>query len=113
MNSEEGIKKLIEKGKATQFKKAPQGLDEAKSNGQVELSKKTNLLCTARTLFENANILPGLVDSLKEEVQEGKTKNAIKFFDVIKEPEKQEIKTTIEGMPTTFNILPVKAKNDD
>lgn len=27
--------------------------------------------------------------------------------------EKQEIKTTIEGMPTTFNILPVKAKNDD
>lgn len=103
--------KNLEKRK--RFPKAPQGLDEAKSNGQVELSKKTNLLCTARTLFENANILPDLVNNLKEEVQEGETKNAIKFFDVIKEPEKQEIRTTIEGMPTTFNILPVKAKNDD
>lgn len=113
MNSKEGIEQLIEKGKNTRFKKAPQGLDEAKSKGQVERAKKTNLLCTARTLFENANILPDLVDNLKEEVQEGETKNAIKFFDVIKEPEKQELKTTIEGMPTTFNILPVKAKNDD
>lgn len=88
-------------------------INEAKSNGQIERSKKTNLLCTARTLFENANILPDLVDSLKEEIQDGKTKNAIRFFDVIKENEKQEIKTTIEGMPATFNILPVKAKNDD
>lgn len=108
--NEKSLKNLEKRKK---FPKAPQGLDEAKSKGQVELSKKTNLLCTARTLFENANILPDLVDSLKEEVQEGETKNAIKFFDVIKEPEKQEIKTTIEGMPTTFNILPVKAKNDD
>ena len=108
--NEKSLKNLEKRKK---LPKAPQGLDEAKSQGQIELSKKTNLLCTARTLFKNANILPDLVDSLKEEVQEGETKNAIKFFDVIKEPEKQEIKTTIEGMPTTFNILPVKAKNDD
>ena len=108
--NEKSLKNLEKRKK---FPKAPQGLDEAKSQGQIELAKNTNLLCTARTLFKNANILPDLVDSLKEEVQEGETKNAIKFFDVIKEPEKQELKTTIEGMPTTFNILPVKAKNDD
>lgn len=96
----------------TKIDNTDEKINEAKSRGQIELSKKTNLLCTARTLFENANILPELVDSLKEEIQEGKTKNAIRFFDVIKEPEKQEIKTTIEGMPTTINILPVKAKDE-
>lgn len=77
--------KNLEKGK--RFGKAPQGLDEAKSKGQIELAKNTNLLCSARTMFENAEILPELVANLKEEVNNGEVKNAIKFFDVIKETE--------------------------
>lgn len=88
MPNEKSLKNLEKRKK---FKKAPQGLDEAKSNGQIDLSKKTNLLCNARTLFENAQILPDLVDSLKAEVKAGETKNAIKFFDVIKEPEDKNI----------------------
>lgn len=77
--------KNLENGK--RFGKAPQGLDEAKSNGQIELAKNTNLLCSARTMFQNADILPELVSNLKDEVANGEVKNAIKFFDVIKEPE--------------------------
>jgi len=77
--------KNLENGK--RFGKAPQGLDEAKSKGQIELAKNTNLLCSARTMFQNAEILPELVANLKEEVCNGEVKNAIKFFDVIKETE--------------------------
>lgn len=78
---------MTNKHPVCKFKKSPQGLDEAKSRGQIELAKNTNLLCSARTMFENANILPELVANLKEEVSEGYVKNAIKFFDVIKESE--------------------------
>ena len=82
--NENSLKNLEKRKK---FCKAPQGLDEAKSKGQIKLSKNTNLLCSARTMFENAEILPELVANLKEEVKEGCVKNAIKFFDVIKETE--------------------------
>ena len=82
--NENSLKNLEKRKK---FCKAPQGLDKAKSEGQIELSKNTNLLCSARTMFENANILPDLIINLKEEVSEGYIKNAIKFFEVIKETE--------------------------
>ena len=82
---------MTNKKPVCKFSKAPQGLDEAKSKGQIELAKNTNLLCSARTMFENADILPDLVASLKEEVSNGEIKNAIKFFDVIKEPENNMI----------------------
>ena len=85
------------------FQKAPQGLNEAKSKGQIELAKKTNLLCSARTMFENAEILPELVANLKEEVSNGEVKNAIKFFDVIKETENN----------TTVNINQAVQVNKD
>ena len=75
----------------SKFKKAPQGLDEAKSNGQINLSKKTNITYTARTLFENANILPQIVENIKKEVEQGNNKNAIDFFKAIKEPDDQTI----------------------
>ena len=82
--NENSLKNLEKRKK---FPKAPQGLDKAKSEGQIELAKNTNLLCSARTMFENANILPDLITNLKEEVSEGYIKNAIKFFEVIKETE--------------------------
>ena len=69
------------------FQKGDQGLNEAKSRGMIEQRKRLNLLYHARTLFENAGILPEIVEALKEEVVNGNIKNAIKFFDVIKESE--------------------------
>ena len=106
-------KNALENLKGKKFPKAPQGLDEAKSNGQIELAKNTNLLCSARTMFQNADILPELVSNLKDEVANGEVKNAIKFFDVIKEPEKQELKIDAKQiMPAVINILPVKGKDE-
>lgn len=99
--------------KRVKFPKAPQGFDDVKSDGQIKLAKNTNLLCSARTMFENANILPDLVANLKEEVAEGKNENAIKFFNVIKEPDKQELKIDAKQiMPAVINILPVKGKDE-
>lgn len=73
------------------FPKAPQGLNEKKSEGQLEASKINNILCTGRTLYYNAGILPQLVQNIKQEVQEGKNDNAIKMFGLIKENEAQNI----------------------
>lgn len=73
------------------FKKSPQGLDDAKSKGQIQRAKNNNLICTARTLFDNADILPDLINNVKEEVRNGINKNAIDLLKVIKEPETQEI----------------------
>ena len=79
----------LKKGK--RFSKAPQGLDEKKSEGQIERAKNTNLLCSARTLFQNADILPDLIANVKQEVLNGNNKNAIDLLKVIKEPEAQDI----------------------
>ena len=73
------------------FKKSPQGLDEAKSKGQVQRSKNNNLVCSARTLFDNAEILPQLIDNIKAEVEQGINKNAIDLLKVIKEPDTQDL----------------------
>ena len=79
----------LKKGK--RFPKAPQGLDDRKSEGQIERAKNTNLLCSARTLFQNADILPDLIANVKQEVLSGNNKNAIDLLKVIKEPEDQNI----------------------
>ena len=84
-------KSLENLNKRKKFPKGPQGLDEAKSKGQINLSRNKNILYTARTLFENADILPQMVDNLKKEVEEGNNKNAIDFFKAIKEPDDQNI----------------------
>lgn len=87
MNSEEGLKKLIEKGKATRFKKAPQGLDEAKSKGQIALSIDNNLIKTLRTRISETNLIDDVVNGVKEEAQNGDFKNAIRLLEIAKEPE--------------------------
>lgn len=90
------------------FKKAPQNLDENKSKGQVELSKKKNLLYTARTLYENADILPQMIDNIKNEVNMGENKNAIELLKVIKEPEEQKI--NVNGQVQKVFITPEQQK---
>lgn len=84
-------KKLNEVNKKTRFSKTNQPTEEAKSNGQIEKAKNRNLLYSARTLFDNADILPDLVNNLKKEVSEGNNKNTIEFLKIIKEPETQNI----------------------
>ena len=84
-------KSLENLNKRKKFPKAPQGLDNQKSEGQIERSKKNNIICTARTLFENADILPELVNGIKKEVENGNYKNALDFFKAIKEPDAQDI----------------------
>ena len=80
---------------STRFTSENQPSPESKSRGQVQRAKNMNILATARTLFESANILPGLIDNIQEEVQNGFNKNAIELLKIIKEPEKQKIE--LEG----------------
>lgn len=57
----------------------------------IEKRKETNLLLTTRDLVEKADILPMLVENIKEEVANGINKNALELFKLIKENEKQEV----------------------
>ncbi len=104
--------KNLENGK--RFGKAPQGLDEAKSQGQINLSKEKNIIATLRTEVQtNTTILQDLPRGIQEEIKNGKYENAIKLLNVIKEPEKQEVKIDAKQiMPAVINILPVKGKDE-
>lgn len=82
----------IDNLKGHKFPKAPQGLDDKKSKGQINLAKNNNIICTARTLFEASEILPELINNIQEEVQNGLNKNALELLKIIKEPEQQNIK---------------------
>lgn len=74
------------------FKKSPQGLDEAKSKGQINLSIEKNILATLRTeIKSNTTILKDLPQGIQNEVKNGKYDNAIKLLNIIKEPEEQNI----------------------
>ena len=84
------------------FSDTNQPSNEAKSNGQIKRSKEKNILYTARTLFENADILPDIVNGIKKEVQEGNLKNAIDMFKAIKENETQEIITNQPAIITSI-----------
>lgn len=84
-------KRLKEVSKNTQFTADNQPSPEKKSEGQINRARKNNILCTARTLFENADILPQMINNLKKEVENGINRNAIDFFKAIKETEEQNI----------------------
>ena len=77
--------------KGHKFDKSPQDLNDKKSQGMIEARKQKNLIMTARTLYESAEILPKLIDNIKEEVDNGLNKNAIELFKVLKEPEENTI----------------------
>lgn len=96
------------------FPKSPQGLDEAKSSGQIQRAKNTNLICTARTLFENADILPDLINNVKKEVENGFNKNAINLLKVIKEPEDQNINLNGElGFKKVYIDAETRSQTDE
>jgi len=85
-------KSLENLNKRKKFPKSPQGLDEAKSNGQINLSIEKNILATLRTeIKSNTTILKDLPQGIQNEVKNGKYDNAIKLLNIIKEPEEQNI----------------------
>lgn len=95
------------------FPKAPQNLDKEKSDGQIKLSTKRNLLETLRTRISEQNLIDDVVAGVVEEVQNGSYKNAIKLLEIAKEPDKQEVKLdTSEMIAPVINILPVKSNNE-
>lgn len=87
MTNKEKIQKFVESGKATQFKKAPQGLDEAKSRGQIQLSIDNNLIKTLRSRISEINLIDDVVSGVKVEAENGEYKNAIKLLEIAKESE--------------------------
>ena len=93
----------------TRFTSNNQPSPESKSKGQVQRAKNMNILATARTLFESANILPDLIDNIQEEVQNGFNKNAIELLKIIKEPEKQTIE--LEGQVQKIYVTKEEIKN--
>lgn len=74
------------------------------SEGMIEKRKSQNLVFTARTLMEQANILPMLIDNIRQEVEEGYNKNALELFRLIKEPEAQQIdvKAAVAGIQKIY-----------
>ena len=78
---------MTNKNPVYKFKKAPQGLDEAKSQGQIALSIDNNFIKTLRTRISERNLINDVVYQVEEEVKSGELKNALKLFDIVKEPE--------------------------
>lgn len=73
--------------KGVRLPKAPQGRNEAKSRGQINLSKERNLLQTLRTRIGETNLIENLVSGVVEETENGQYKNALKLLEIVKEPE--------------------------
>lgn len=69
------------------FPKAPQGLDEAKSRGMINLSIDNNLIKTLRTRISETNLLQDVVNEVVKKVENGEVKDAIKLIEIVKEPE--------------------------
>lgn len=85
------FKKGNKQGK--KFSSDYQPSEEAKSRGHINASIGKNIIATLRTeIQQNTTILKDLPKALQEEVNEGKLDNAIKLLNIIKEPEKQEVK---------------------
>ena len=78
---------MTNKHPVCKFKKSPQGLDEAKSKGQVALSIDNNFIKTLRTRISERNLINDVVNQVEKEVKDGELKNALKLFDIVKEPE--------------------------
>lgn len=69
--------------------KVGESRDGAKiGNGIMSARPKINLVWTLRNLMAKANILPQLVQNIKEEVENGYNKNAIELLKIIKEDER-------------------------
>lgn len=82
----------LKKGK--KFSSEYQPSNEAKSNGQIEASKKKNLLETLRSRIEEWDLIDKVVNGVDEEIGNGNFKNAIELIKIAKEPETQNINLT-------------------
>lgn len=69
------------------FPKAPQGLDDKKSQGQINLALENNIIKTLRTRINETNIIEDLVSGVAQETKDGFYKNALKLVEIVKEPE--------------------------
>lgn len=76
------------------FSKAPQGLDDKKSQGQINRSKELNILSHIRSNIHDRNIISKTFDVIETELEAGITKNAIEVLKIAKENEKQDINLT-------------------
>ena len=88
------------------FPKAPQGLDEKKSQGQVNLALENNIIKTLRTRIQETGLIENVVKGVMAETESGQYRNAIKLLEIVKEPENN----------TTVNInqaVQVNKKNID
>ena len=94
------------------FPEGDQGLNEAKSQGQIKRSQGKNILAHIRSNLQDRDIISKVFDVVEEEVENGNTKNAIELIKIAKEPEDQkvinEIKTE-DGIQ--LNIQPVKTND--
>ena len=73
------------------FPKSPQGLDDKKSEGQINLSIEKNLLETLRTNIKDTQLVSKIVEGVNKQVENGIYKNGIELLKIAKENEKQDI----------------------
>lgn len=103
--NEKSLKNLEKRKK---FPKAPQGLNEKKSRGQVNLALENNIIKTLRTRIQETGLIENVVKGVVEETENKCYKNAIKLLEIVKEPENSN--------NTTVNInqaVQVNKKNLD
>lgn len=74
---------------------------EAKSNGQIQKRAEVNVLLNAETLFDNKNILPQLIDNIKQQVDLGNNKDAIDLMKLFKKNE-NSTNINVQGVQKIF-----------
>lgn len=74
------------------FPKGDQGLNEAKSQGQIRRARERNILAHIRSNLQDRNIIAKVFDVVETQVEMGITKDAIELIKIAKEPEEKTIK---------------------
>lgn len=74
---------------------------EAKSNGRIQKRAEVNVLLNAETLFDNKNILPQLIDNIKQQVNEGNNKDAIDLMKLFKKND-NSTNINVQGVQKIF-----------
>lgn len=79
--------------------KQPSG--EAKSKGQIQKRKEINVIYNAETLFEKRDILPQLIDNIKNQVDMGINKDALDLMKLFKKNE-NSTNINVQGVQKVF-----------
>lgn len=83
------------------YSKDNQPSGDVKSNGQIQKRAEINVLLNAETLFENKNILPQLIDNIKQQVDLGYNKDAIYLMKLFKKNE-NSTNINVQGVQKIF-----------